>query len=399
VTTLVPSDERRDEVETVLDLVDSMLGTTAHGEARNRSGSPSERLHRADKALAAWTQAHPDQAQQTAAVSAQVQTALLKLQATEVVRRRESAARLQTALVNVQTFDSSRELAERIPGEVAKLGFNRVLFSWVDHGRWVPVSFHTESGPEEARAVMAVGGPPYTHTQRLLEGEMVAQRQPMLVRNALDNPRVHADIQGVLSSHSYVASPVVRCGQVVGFVHADQNSDFDVVDELDRDMLHLFAQGLSLAFDRLAVLEELTELRQRIGAQASLLNDLASHAHTRGASTAAPSVDVYRPDLRLPELRMPSVRPELRPVQPPVLHRPELRRPLDAHWSELLTKREEEVFHLVAGGLSNAEIASRLFVTEGTTKTHVKNVLRKLGAENRVQAVALFHQHRVSPQG
>jgi DNA-binding NarL/FixJ family response regulator len=51
-----------------------------------------------------------------------------------------------------------------------------------------------------------------------------------------------------------------------------------------------------------------------------------------------------------------------------------------------LTKREREVYALIAEGKSNREIASELVITEVTAKVHVRNVLRKLGVRNRIQA-------------
>lgn len=58
-----------------------------------------------------------------------------------------------------------------------------------------------------------------------------------------------------------------------------------------------------------------------------------------------------------------------------------------------LTERESEVLRLVAQAMSNAEIAQRLYIGEATVKTHVSNVLQKLGARDRVAAVVYAHRH------
>jgi len=56
-----------------------------------------------------------------------------------------------------------------------------------------------------------------------------------------------------------------------------------------------------------------------------------------------------------------------------------------------LPAREREVFELMAQGASNPEIAGQLFLSEATVKSHVRRVLSKLNARDRVQAVVIAY--------
>jgi len=60
-----------------------------------------------------------------------------------------------------------------------------------------------------------------------------------------------------------------------------------------------------------------------------------------------------------------------------------------------LTAREKEILALMVEGLSNPDIAERLFVSRSTVKFHVSNILSKLGAESRTEAVAIAIQNRL----
>jgi DNA-binding NarL/FixJ family response regulator len=57
-----------------------------------------------------------------------------------------------------------------------------------------------------------------------------------------------------------------------------------------------------------------------------------------------------------------------------------------------LTAREQEVFRLIANGLSNTEIAQELYISDTTVKTHITHILQKLNLRDRVQAVVLAYQ-------
>ena len=62
-----------------------------------------------------------------------------------------------------------------------------------------------------------------------------------------------------------------------------------------------------------------------------------------------------------------------------------------------ISRREHEVLGLIAAGLSNQDIADKLFVSTSTVKTHVSNVLAKLDASRRTEAVAQAKKLRIIP--
>jgi DNA-binding NarL/FixJ family response regulator len=75
-----------------------------------------------------------------------------------------------------------------------------------------------------------------------------------------------------------------------------------------------------------------------------------------------------------------------------IAHFAQIPRPTRPRGIDELTAREHEVFRLIARGLSNAEIAHELYISDTTVKTHVTRVLQKLELRDRVQAVVLAYQ-------
>jgi DNA-binding NarL/FixJ family response regulator len=115
----------------------------------------------------------------------------------------------------------------------------------------------------------------------------------------------------------------------------------------------------------------------RAGASGFLLKDVRGDRLTEAIRTVATGESLLAPTItrRLIEDFV-SRGPERPPQAPPAV----------------LTEREAEVLRLLAAGLTNAEIAERLFVEHSTVKTHVTRLLTKLGLRDRAQAVVFAYE-------
>ena len=191
---------------------------------------------------------------------------------------------------------------------------------------------------------------------------MVRRKRSILVSDVDGSSvHVHTRLGPNCRTTSYVAAPIMPEGEVIGFVHADCYFHGRDVDELDRDILMIFAEGLGYILARTILVEQLN----------SLQSDL--RLLTRRVSAAAAG-----------SLSTPTSEPRLHAVR-------ELTRsphPSSPQRAYVLTERERDIMRLVAGGATNTQVARRLVLSEGTVKWHVKNILRKLGVPNRAAAVS-----------
>jgi DNA-binding CsgD family transcriptional regulator len=265
----------------------------------------------------------------------------------------EAARRLrgvQRAMTRLSSLDSVARLVSAAPREACRaVGFERAMLS---HIRGDRVSFASVSF--EADPIMAADFARLARAVRprldscAPEHEAVVRQMPVLVRDAQTATGLFRPLTHVARTSAYVVAPIVRDGHTVGLLHADHFGAKRELDELDRELLWTFATGIGWAMD------DITGRGMR-------------RAHADDEAQAA----------QAPESRLGAA---------------ELEGELTGAPGRLatLTAREVEVLHLMSEGASNASIGTALVISQATVKSHVRHILRKLGAANRTEAVSLF---------
>jgi DNA-binding CsgD family transcriptional regulator len=281
----------------------------------------------------------------------------------EQYREREGAfERVRSALALLRDVQSTNELIDQAVVAICQLGFDRAIVSRVDNDLWVAQSVYIGRDAKWAEEILQVSrSNPQLVEPGLVEAEVVRTGRSVLVEDVETRPNVNRPIADASLSRAYVAAPIIAQGAVVGFLHADCYYQGRDLTEADRAALALFGEGFGYALARTAVLDRLEALRADLGQLRA------------GLSANAPagvwSAGERRPD-RAPR-RLP---------QPPDIA------------GTGLTRREIDVLQWMARGETNGRIARRLNITEGTVKTHVQAILRKLGAANRAEAVSMWVQ-------
>ncbi len=249
------------------------------------------------------------------------------------------------------------------------LGFDRSIFSRVVDGVWTSEAVYVVDDPKWADEINRVGqAKPQPLIPGLHETEIVRRREAMIVTDVQQNSGVHRPIADESRSKSYAAAPIMSGNQVVGLLHADCYMQGRDPSAYDCEALAAYSKGLQLALSRARAAEQL----QMVGSQ---LRSIANECQDGGASLHEFSFDQPGPVRQADFPRATRVTKQaLRSVR------------------RLLTAREVQIIELMAEGMSNSRIAEQLVISEGTVKQHVKHVLRKLGAGNRVEAVSMLYQ-------
>lgn len=278
----------------------------------------------------------------------------------------------QEALAAEEPVDAHR-LLQRAAEQAGRLcGLDRVVIYRVDDSRLVPEAVWFGGGNDGwAAEVLASANAVELHGRRY-EIDMIRRRHAVLVTEPREDPRVWGPLLEELNITGFLSVPVVADGAVVATLAADTYFSGRPLDTLDRDCLAAFARGLGHALER-------ADLMDRLHAQREVVRRLLRAAER--------SVD----ELCSAEFSL-TGRPA--PDADPGTRRARTSGRSDVLPEADLTQRETQILQLLAAGATNLEISRRLVITEGTVKSHVKRVLRKLGAANRAQAVSIYHGAR-----
>lgn len=274
------------------------------------------------------------------------------------VRRADALERVRDAVRRLGEVGSAQGILDRAAEELgAGSQFDRVLIGEVVDSALLPRSIWVREGQADAQLTLdRLRGSPIELRYPLIEDEVARAQRVELVVVQGARARAAAPLCEALGWDSYVVAALTVRGATVGLLHADASSSGRALDSLDVEVASHYTEALAGVFERAVLRDTLRlhrhELQSAVQWMSDRLSRLASDAAELGAGALAGQAD-----------------PEL---------------------VERLTPREREVLRLLARGKTNLAIAQLLVVREGTVKYHVKNILRKLGATSRADAVSRY---------
>lgn len=221
-----------------------------------------------------------------------------------------------------------------MPAAVAMLGFERVVYARLCGADWRPVAARSDTDAVDVSAAT-----PVTVRPALAEYPVLVEQAPVVV-----GPGCEHRLLPVEWCRSYLVVPVLERGAVVGLIHAGYRDPARRLSALDREVLWVLSEALTPSF---ASARAGDALRDLMGRMTRFAGELGQFGCTFVGA-------------------------------PPVAAPPDV------------SGREREVLELMAAGQTNGQIARRLVITEGTVKSHVKRIMRKLDAANRAEAVAAW---------
>jgi LuxR family transcriptional regulator, regulator of acetate metabolism len=265
---------------------------------------------------------------------------------------RQALSRLHTPSTLPELYDrATRALCDHTEFDRAVL-FRLEGFEMIPHSVWFT------GDPEWAEEFRRIG---HTSPMRIdydiVETEMISTRAPMFVPNAQSNPRGFKPLVEGSRTRSYAAAPLVPENVLIGFIHADCYFADRDVNEDDRDLLGVFAEGLGYAIQRTALLTRVERQRTQINRLRSVIDETLTKV-----SDAVAALEVDADD-----------GPTTTVLSVPGFE---------------ITRREAEILRLIDTGASEDQAADELGIPRPSVRWHLGQLRQKLGADSTASAVA-----------
>jgi len=284
----------------------------------------------------------------------------------DLSRRVRCLTEIRNALGDLRGL-SPREMIFAAPVVLSReFGFARTMISTVRGSVWLPQHLHIEdegADPQSrpfreyvARAHIQLADAP-------LETELIRKRCGAFVPSPREDKRTFKELVDVSGSRGYIAAPITVQGRAIGMLHADRPQPDGIVTLDHLDQLEAFAEFLAAAFESAVLEEKAAQQHVEVENLCANVDDLLR----RSTRTALWSLSGATPGQRHDAY--------YRSDQPAV---------------PSLTAREREIMSYVATGATNGQIARCLVISEGTVKSHLKHIARKLNTSSRAAAVAVY---------
>ena len=303
--------------------------------------------------------------------ASELQVSLLQLRCeqldNDLVRRVKSLAEIRNALGSLRGLPPG-EMIHAAPVVLSReLTFARTMISTVRGSLWLPQYLHIaereEVDPQTQPFRRYINGAHFQLADAPLETDLVRKRCGAIVARPQDDKRTFKELVEVSGCFGYIAAPITVQGRAIGMLHADRPQPTGVVTLEHLEQLEAFAECLAVVFESAVLEEKASQQRMQVDRLCGNVDDLLSRCgrsslwSMAGAMTGQGHGEHPRAD------RTPSF---------------------------MLTAREREIMSHVATGATNGQIARCLVISEGTVKSHLKHIAKKLNTSSRAAAVAVY---------
>ncbi|MBC2642092.1 MULTISPECIES: LuxR C-terminal-related transcriptional regulator [unclassified Rhodococcus (in: high G+C Gram-positive bacteria)] len=286
----------------------------------------------------------------------------------DIARRlRVHTAQFEALQQVVRALDSGTDrLAEVVTQELCtSLGYGKAMFSVVRGSTWSPIALavNPELSGDFHDLITAIDGREISLREAPREAELVRRRKPYAV-DAVDTYRhTYRPLIDLSRPAGYLAVPVVVDARAVAMIHVDRQSDS--LSDTDVHLVAVLAGACASSKERAELRRQISTRNEHVDAEIQRLTQALRHLEQ--------PLTMPELDCDLPRAGTPNVA-DTAPIVP------------RAH---TLTAREREVLTLMATGATNAAISRRLCISDGTVKSHVQRIFKKLGVSTRAEVAAL----------